>query len=109
MNARSTARYVFSAAAMGVLATASACCLKDGWQESESVDVGVSADLDAVTHLQDAEYLYLAVGSGGTAVAWGYDDTGEMVAKTWTLPGDVELRDALSRPAGDSHEWWVIG
>jgi hypothetical protein len=109
MNARTTVRYVLSAAVMGALATASACCPGDGWEESRPIDIGVSADLNAVAHLQDAEFLYLAVGSGGTVVAWADDYIGHVTKKSWTIPGDVELRGALSRPFGESHEWWVIG
>jgi hypothetical protein len=94
---------------MGVLATASACCLREGWEPAESVDVGVSADLHAVAHLPDPDYGYLAVGAGGTVVAWTDDFTGEVTAKAWTVPGDVDLRGAASLANGDRREWWVIG
>lgn len=103
-------RYLFCAAATtGMLATASACCLSEGWEPAESVDVGVSADLDAVTHLPDPEFSYLAVGSGGTVVVWTDSSTGEVNAKAHTVPGEVDLRGAASRANGDSREWWVIG
>lgn len=103
-------RYLLSAAATaGILATASACCLREGWEAAESVDVGVSADLNAVAHLPDPEFSYLAVGSGGTVVAWIDFFTGEVNAKAFTVPGDVDLRGAASRANGDRREWWVIG
>jgi hypothetical protein len=101
-------RYLISAAAaMAVLATSSACCWDGGWQASESVDVGVSADLEAVVPLADPQFGYLAVGSGGTVVAWDYAD--EVNAKVWTMAGEVSLNGVVSLGHGEDSEWWVIG
>jgi hypothetical protein len=103
-------RYLCSAAAMtAILATASACCLEKGWDSADKVDVGVSADLNAVAHLPDPEFSYLAVGSGGTVVAWRDFISGEVNAKAFTVPGDVDLRGTASRANGELLEWWVIG
>jgi hypothetical protein len=107
VNARST-RYLVSAALTLVLGTSTACWPCERWRVSESFDVGVSADLDAVVEIGSTDYTYLAVGSGGTVVAWNEFSTNE--AQVWTLPGNVDLHGAaVGRGDGNGSEWWVVG
>jgi hypothetical protein len=103
-------RYLVSAVVTGALAVSTACCPNERrWEDSESIDVGVSADLDAVGYVYYAPGYtspgYLAVGSGGTVVAWNAETT----AKAQTVPGEVDLHGVVSRLHSDSSEWWVIG
>lgn len=82
-----------------------------GWQEQELIDVGVAVELLYVTELydqvDDRAWSKLAVGVGGTIVAWGDDWSGteaKRFAETSSF-GNATLRGAVAVESG----WWVVG
>lgn len=88
------------------------CVGIDPWGDTMAIDLGVSADLHAVIGIQwdpdDQGYSYLAVGAGGTIVAWttefGQADQQPLAVEEWNV-GGADLR-AIS---ADDAAWWVVG
>jgi hypothetical protein len=91
------------------------CVGHDPWESTEVIDTETDADLYAVTRLENdpeaayPEYVGLAVGAGGSVIAWGraYDE-----ANWRTVPfvehsqvGDANLRAVWA----DGSVWWVVG
>lgn len=112
-------RLLTAAAATVALGTMDAClCLgvDRGWQATEVIELGISADLHAVVPLSDSDnarrYEYLAVGAAGTVVAWGNGDggTGELFVESSVI-GDVDLRAAWAEliDHDEPPSWWVVG
>lgn len=81
-----------------------------GWQAQQPIELGVDADLEAVVRLDESEgdryWTNLAVGSGGTVVAWGEDlgDTVEPFVERFVVGGS-----ALRSAAVNGLAWWVVG
>jgi hypothetical protein len=87
------------------------CGTENGWQEQRPISLGVDVDLEAVVPLYENEgdryWTSLAVGAGGTVVAWGEtitDDTNEPFVDSFVVGGSA-LRGAAVSGAG----WWVVG
>lgn len=86
------------------------CPEESGWQEQQPIDLGVDADLEAVVRLSESEgdryWSNLAVGGGGTIVAWGetLGDTVEPFVERFVVGGSVWRGVAVSGVT-----WWVVG
>lgn len=82
-------------------------CTEYGWQEPEELDLGVSADLYAVSDVGwtgwSTSVSYLAVGAQGTVVAFG-DQGDRWVSKQMTV-GDQNLYAVTSAHGA----WYVVG
>lgn len=83
-----------------------------GWGDIQTIELGVSVDLHAVTGLlyeedMDRTYTHLAVGADGTIVTWGYDDANfeDGIFVEISSVGTADLRAILA----ESGSWWVVG
>jgi photosystem II stability/assembly factor-like uncharacterized protein len=81
------------------------------WQDSEVIDLGVSADLHAMVGfrtpgMDERYYSYLAVGAEGTVVAWGEEHfgLGEPFVERFSV-GDADLHAVWA----DDSSWWAVG
>jgi hypothetical protein len=84
------------------------CCLGDDWGNTEPIDLGTDADLNAVVaayddYSNDRVYSHVAVGWGGTVVGWGWEGESTFVQRS--SAGEAELRAIRITPSG----WWVVG
>jgi photosystem II stability/assembly factor-like uncharacterized protein len=101
------------ALALSVVLVSAGGCWCGGWVDgSESIELGVDVDLQAVTGLSDSLDPYwrsyfegLAVGSSGTVVAWGWDHDAEARFVERFTVGEADLRAAWAAPSA----WWVVG
>ncbi len=81
-----------------------------GWREPQPIALGVDVDLQAVVRLHESEgeryWTHLAVGAGGTVVAWGetIGETVEPFVDRFVVGGSV-----LRGVAVDETGWWVVG
>jgi hypothetical protein len=86
------------------------CGGETGWQAQEPISLGVDVDLEAVVRLSESEgdryWSNLAVGAGGTVVAWGetLGDVVEPFVERFVVGGSA-LRGAAVSVDG----WWVVG
>jgi hypothetical protein len=86
------------------------CGDETGWQEQQPIALGVDVDLEAVVRLNESEgdrfWTNLAVGAGGTVVAWGETlvDTVEPFVERFVVGGST-----LRGVAVDGVAWWVVG
>ena len=119
MNSRSLTlaiQLLTTAGASFALMTLSGCpfvlgCGDDtGWREPQPISLGINVDLEAVVRLQESEgeryWTNLAVGAGGTVVAWGetIGETIEPFVEQFLVGGSV-----LRGVAVDEMGWWVVG
>lgn len=97
----STTASILPLAALTALGALPGCylCPDSGWQPPKSFDLGVSSNLHAVVAPG------IAVGSGGTVVAWRRSFDGELAVETSTL-ADVELWGVANTGEG---RWVVVG
>jgi hypothetical protein len=89
----------------------SGCGDETGWQEQQTITLGVDTDLAAVVRLFEGEgdryWSNLAVGGGGTVVAWGEtitETTNEPFVDSFVVGGSA-LRGVAVSDSG----WWVVG
>jgi hypothetical protein len=87
------------ASTVTVLVMSTGCC--SGWSDFEPLDLGVSADLEAVTIVDG---WFLAAGSDGTVVAFTVDSS-EPVA--WIVADGADLHGVSVGPG--PVDWWVVG
>jgi photosystem II stability/assembly factor-like uncharacterized protein len=108
MNTRASALFIHLCTSAAAVAGLNGC-LDDSWMGTTSLEVGSDADLNAVVHVFDDyadahRYSHIAVGSGGTVVAWGWDDEERFVERSSV--GEADLRAVHVTWTGS---WWVVG
>jgi hypothetical protein len=87
------------------------CGDETGWQEQQTITLGVDTDLTALVRLSENEgnryWSNLAFGAGGTAVAWGEtigETTNEPFVESFVVGNSVLRGVAVS-----GSDWWVVG
>jgi hypothetical protein len=107
----------FAAGLAGLaLGTVTAChqC-EAGWDELRTLSLGTDLDLEACARANvlddgnpDRQYEYVAVGAGGTVLAWGFDflygGVTELFVERFEI-AEVDLHAVATREGS----WWVVG
>jgi hypothetical protein len=103
-------RLLYSSAAAVGLSGCGCGLFYEPWGDAESIELGTSADLHAMAEFSDDGGYgpnYVAVGAGGTVVAWRpeYTSTGFETIAELSSVGEADLRAIWV----DQSAWWVVG